>query len=127
MPKNPPWNAAENAALVRLYFRMLDGSERVGVTLNKAALIRMAQGKPSEADRLGGVTGLTGFAGQLPNRSRASIEFKLMNASAGHEKIRPAAVTMDGFGYRKMPNLQAALLEAMQAEIDRREAVRAQA
>ena len=36
-----------------------------------------------------------------------------MNASAAHRDLRPGAETMDGYGYRCLPNYQATLKVAM--------------
>jgi hypothetical protein len=43
-----------------------------------------------------------------------------MNCSAAHATIDPQAVTMDGHGYRALANYQAALVDAMRAELHRR-------
>lgn len=109
-----PWTAAENLALSRLYFDMLDSAVN-GYPYNKAQLIRERQGKAPQP-------------GPLFNRSRGSIEAKLMNATAchrdlGHEAAGSAGssvVTMDGYGYRALPNYQKALKDAMRAELHRR-------
>jgi hypothetical protein len=116
MTTRTAWTPAENAALVRLYFQMLD-SAIAGKPYNKAAMIRAYQGidfapvhAPDHA--------------ALANRSRGSIEAKLMNASAAHRDVLAAAgelgVTMDGYGYRCLGNYQAALLDAMRTELGRR-------
>ena len=94
------WNDFENASIVQLYLFMLDAAT-AGRKYNKAELIRQTQHFVYES----GVT----LDGPLVNRSRASIEFKLMNLSAAHASIIPGAVTMHGFGYRAMPNYQASL------------------
>lgn len=109
MTRNPPWTAGENLAVCRLYFTMLSAAT-AGRPYNKAQLIRHATRDNGAGD-----------TGPLVNRSRGSIELKLMNASAAHAILRPRAVTMDGFGYRAMPNMQRALLDAMRAEIADRE------
>jgi len=104
--RSPPWNDAENAALIRLYFDML-GFAVAGHSYNKAGMIRTYQfsdeGKHPEA---------------LSNRSRGSIEAKLMNASAAHRDLVDGATTMDGYGYRCLSNYQAALKVAMNEAID---------
>ena len=102
-----PWTPAENAALVRLYFEMLDRiTAQEG--LNKAAMIRHEQ-------RV--LTGPAGTErGPLSYRSRGSIEAKLMNASAAHAAIDPNAVTMASHGYKAWGNYQASLKDAMHAE-----------
>jgi len=114
-----PWTPAENAALVRLYFDMLDCAT-AGCAYNKAAMIRSYQatddGRHPEA---------------LANRSRGSVEAKLMNASACHADLindhierygsEPTSRdTMHGHGYRCLSNYQAALKDAMRDEIERR-------
>ena len=114
--KSPAWSDAENAALIALYFRMLDGTQRVGKKLNKARLIRIAQG--AEPDHR--VTDCEGFSSRILHRSRGSIESKLMNASACHCDLDPQAVTMDGFGYRALGNYQASLKSAMSLKIETR-------
>lgn len=103
-----PWTPAENAALVRLYFDML-GFATGGHPYNKAGMIRTYQasdeGRHPEA---------------LHNRSRGSIEAKLMNATACHRDLVPNAETMDGHGYRALPNYQAALKDAMREALQAR-------
>lgn len=109
MTTRTPWTPAENAALVRLYFAMLD-SAIAGQPYNKAAMIRDAQGDnmmPHER----------ATRGELRNRSRGSIEAKLMNATAAHRDLDPTAETMDGHGYRALANYQAALKDAMRAQM----------
>ena len=109
--RNPPWSDSENHALVALYFVMLDNAV-AGKPYNKAAMIRSAQQNPEHASQ-------GSFAGNLSERSRGSIESKLMNASAAHRDVYeaaavyPAPVTMDGYGYRMLCNYQAALRDAM--------------
>lgn len=98
-----PWTPAENAALIRLYFRMLDAAT-AGVKYNKAALIRMAR-----------------ESGGLGNRTRGSIEAKLMNASAAHADLNPGDETMATHGYKAWGNYQATLRDAMHRELNRRE------
>jgi len=111
--RHPPWSEAENAALVALYFAMLD-YVGFGVAYNKAAMIRGAQN--SHAGPID--SGLNTAA--LKARSKQSIEFKLMNATAAHRDLAPEAETMHSHGYRAMPNYQAALKDAMRAEIEYR-------
>jgi hypothetical protein len=98
-----PWTDTENGALVALYFVMLALAES-GKPYSKAAMIRAAQT---------GHGGSESYAGKLIDRSKGSIEFKLMNASAAHLDCLPDATTMHGFGYRELSNYQAALKEAM--------------
>lgn len=99
----PPYSAEENQATLALYFHMLDRAI-AGQPYVKAAMIRDAS-----ADGC-----------HLANRSKQSIEFKLMNCSAAHAALAPGAVTMDGHGYRALPNYQAALKLAMQDALARR-------
>lgn len=113
--KRTPWTPAENAALVRLYFAMLDHAI-AGEQYNKAAMIRTAQLGHLAPRQAPGATG------PLANRSRGSIEAKLMNATAVHSHLGARrAETMHDHGYRALPNYQAALKDAMRAEIERRD------
>lgn len=116
MNNRKPWTAAENADLVIVYFYMLDRAI-AGKPYNKAAIIRAAR-TPHQSN--GGVS----FAGKLANRSRASIEAKLMNASAAHADLSPGAVTMAAHGYKAWGNYQAALKDAMRAALDDRDTCR---
>lgn len=99
-----PWTDYENDACIRLYFEMLDAAT-IGTAYNKAAMIRAVQQGPAEIPGVG--------LGALGARSRGSVELKLMNCSAAHRDLRPNAVTMDGYGYRCLPNYQATLKVAM--------------
>lgn len=112
------WTPAENAALVRLYFAMLDCEHRA-IPYSKAAMIRIAMGCPNADDR--DPSGGWGIAGELTQRSRGSIEAKLMNASAAHGDIVPDAETMAAHGYKAWGNYQATLKTAMADEIERRD------
>lgn len=94
-----PWSDAENRRLVALYFHMLTAA-RLGASYNKAEMIRQAQGTEEQP-------------GILFERTRGSIESKLMNASAAHRDLDPMAETMDGHGYRALSNYQSALRIAM--------------
>lgn len=105
--RQPPWNEAENAALVALYFSMLDKAVK-GNAYNKAAMVRYQQ------------IGANGVAGPLFSRSKGSIEAKLMNASAAHRDLG-GAVTMDGYGYRCLSNYQASLKDAVFHELRARD------
>ncbi len=97
-----PWQDHENAALVTLYFAMLDHAI-AGEKYNKAAMIRGTQ-RASSA---------------LCKRSRGSIEAKLMNASAAHRDLG-GTPTMDGYGYRALSNYQKTLKDAMRTKLERR-------
>ena len=107
--RNPPWSDSENHALVALYFVMLDNAV-AGKPYNKAAMIRSAQGR---ADQWQNASHDSDGNAILRNRSRGSIESKLMNASAAHHDLNPEAETMHGHGYRALSNYQATLSEAM--------------
>lgn len=113
MTSRKPWTDAENAALVRLYFDMLD-AEQAGERYIKAHMIAAAQGldQPSQP---------TNPAAPLANRSRGSIEAKLMNATAAHATHRPGHETMDGHGYRALANYQGSLGTAMQRALIERD------
>lgn len=115
MTRSPAWNDTENAALVALYFSMLDKAIS-GQPYNKAAMIRSSQNQPTDNPSIPGGAGLK--LAPLANRSKQSIEFKLMNASACHASLVPEGVTMDGYGYRAMPNYQAALKDAMRNHLE---------
>ena len=104
------WTDTENSACIALYFTMLD-SAIAGKPYNKAAMIRNARETNAEAYP-------GGFYGLLRNRSRGSIEAKLMNCSAAHRDLAPHAVTMERFGYRALPNYQRALRDAMAEYLD---------
>jgi len=107
-----PWTDDENTAIVALYFEMLDYAIP-GKQYTKAGLIRIARGETvgHECDK---------FDGILSNRSKGSIEAKLMNCSAAHRDCCPTATTMDGYGYRCLSNYQGKLKFAMAAELDDR-------
>ena len=129
--KRAPWNEAENLALVALYFRMLDGFQRTE-NLNKAMLIRMANGTQTATDRALRPSHCGEFRDKLAARSRGSIEAKLMNASATHRDLINEHIetfkqeplggreTMAVHGYKAWGNYQADLKLAMQVAIDRR-------
>jgi hypothetical protein len=117
--RTPPWNDSENEALVALYFEMLDYAIPAK-QYSKAGMIR---------DAIGPVPGLEApavrqhhrpYFSALCNRTRGSIEFKLMNATAAHADLG-GAITMDTFGYRALPNYQAALKDAMFNELRARD------
>lgn len=112
----------ENEAVISLYFEML-GRSIAGDKYNKAAMIRRVNGETYKAPNASYFdenqqamlpTELT-----LLTRSKASIEFKLMNCTAAHHDLMSAGTipdnttTMDGFGYRAQFNYQQSLKEAM--------------
>ena len=123
MATRTEWKEAENRALITLYFEMLDCVHEQR-SYNKAAMIRHASRYatgPGGTDR-----------GPLANRSRGSIEAKLMNASAAHrDELRASGaeaggvdateLTMDPYGYRCLGNYQSSLRDAMRAEMHRRQ------
>lgn len=114
-PTRPgPWVDHENKSLVRLYFRMLD-AQLSGAPYNKAQMIRLQQGRSKSG-------ALTLATAPLAARSKQSIEFKLMNATAAHQALDPNAETMHEHGYRALPNMQKALKDAMSAELEGRAA-----
>jgi len=111
MGRSTPWKDDENGATVELYFAMLD-AEMDGERYSKADMIRAYRGEP-QASWDAGI-----YSGILSGRSRGSVEFKLMNASACHADLRPNDETMHGHGYRALPNYQAGLKSAMQAKLE---------
>lgn len=94
MTTHTPWTDDENAAVVALYFDMLDHAT-AGKPYNKAAMIRKAQAEP------------------LANRSKGSIEAKLMNCTTAHRDLMPNAETMNCHGYRALSHYQASLKSAI--------------
>jgi hypothetical protein len=107
--RKAPWNDKENAAVVRLYFDMLSFAIP-GHKYNKAGMIRSYQFSGGRCEH----------PEALSERSRGSIEAKLMNCSAAHRDLG-AAITMDGFGYRCLANYQSALKDAIKAELVERQ------
>ena len=109
-----PWTLEENRSLVNLYFNMLDKAH-AGATYNKAALIRLWRGEPE------------GVVGPLHNRSRGSIDAKLMNCSAAHRDLIHAAgnvaefQTMAHYGYKAWGNYQKHLKDCITDELQNRE------
>ena len=124
MTTRKPWTPAENLTVSRLYFDMLEHAD-AGLQYNKAGMIRERQTGSYIKMPCPGI-------GPLANRSRPSIEAKLMNCSAAHRDLLRAAgfeadgtdataATMDGHGYRCLPNYQQSLRDAMAAEMHRRQ------
>lgn len=116
MTRSKPWSKTENGAIAALYFDMLD-SAVAGSNYNKAAMIRYARGSDDPKDAIHVKTDY--IWDTLGDRSRQSIEFKLMNCTAAHLDLVPGAqCTMHDHGYRAMPNyqaeLKAAVLEVME-------------
>ena len=118
--RSPPWNDEENTAGIALYFTMLDRATAVR-PYNKAAMIREAQGQPRSGQVIGNHHVSRYSDAPLANRSRGSIEAKLMNMSAAHRDIAGDVETMDAHGYRCLSNYQSSLKVAMQLAITRRE------
>lgn len=108
--RSTPWKDDENEGLVELYFVMLD-AEMAEQRYSKADHIRAYRGE----DQTSVDAGI--YSGILSGRSRGSVEFKLMNASAAHADLRPKDETMHNHGYRELPNYQAGLRVAMIAKL----------
>jgi len=124
--RQAPWSISENAALVSLYFDMLD-SALIGAAYNKAEMIRLARHEyePTPGSDVIFTGSMPDWACCLQDRSKGSIEAKLMNASAAHRDVSAEsggnATTMDGYGYRCLSNYQATLKVAMTAGLKARE------
>lgn len=108
------WQDHENSAIAALYFAMLALVLR-GVSFNKRAMIR---GVSIELHSDG-----TEICGPLRDRSRQSIEAKLMNCTAVHELLAPGAMSMSAHGYRPLTRFQGSLRDAMRTEFQRIEAI----
>ena len=92
--RGKPWSAQELDAIVADYFDMLE-TERVGGSVVKARHNRALR--------------------NLIDRSRGSIEYKHQNISAVLAELGLSYIK----GYKPMVNYQRALLEAIEARIDR--------
>ena len=112
MTNRKPWTDAENANDITIYFTMLDAAI-AGTPYNKAQLIRDARGRDKDGN-------IVNPSAPLFARSRASIEFKLCNATACHASLVPGAVTMNEYGYRALGSYQKSLKEAMRRELNMR-------
>lgn len=97
-----PWTDTENAGCCALFFRM-QHKAAAGQAYNKAEMIREERGEECRANP-GGHLGKP-----LSQRSRPSIEMKLMNLSAVMESLGRPELSMSEHGYRAMPNYQANL------------------
>jgi hypothetical protein len=130
MTRSTPWHKDENGSLVSMYFEMLDAAQD-GQRYSKADHIRAARGEPQ--------TSVCSFrVAPLSGRSRGSIEFKLMNATAAHADLIGESDdhqhdaedyllrTMHDHGYRALPNYQAGLKSAMACIMAERELDRAE-
>ena len=101
MTRKPKWAPEENGALVALYFSMR-GRVDDGVDYNKAGMIRAVRGdNPNRLDNVAETI--------LENRSRGSIEAKLMNVTAVLHDLGLYAVSMAENAYRPLVNYQADL------------------
>ncbi len=101
MTRQPKWVPEENGALVALYFSMR-GRVDDGVDYNKAGMIRAVRGdNPNRLDNVAETI--------LENRSRGSIEAKLMNVTAVLHDLGREDVSMAEHGYRPLSNYQADL------------------
>ena len=92
--KRKNWTDAENAAIVALYFRMRAAVD-AGEKLNKAALIREAR------------------AGALCDRSRGSVEAKLMNVSGALADMGREDVSLHNHGYKAASAYQKSMRAAV--------------
>lgn len=98
-----PWTNAEQLAGIDLYDRMHQCAMS-GKAYNKAKMIREAQ-SDSRA---------TAPHIHLSDRSKGSIEMKLMNISAACEALGRPDLSMAEHGYRPMKNMQKSLKDAVE-------------
>jgi hypothetical protein len=105
--RSPPWNDQENDAVIALYFAMCTHVDNA-TEYDSAQLIGMAQGMDTDRN-----SDLPVWAGQLSNRSRGSIEIKLMNVTACLRSLGYAGTTMEQHGYIAMGNYQSTLKPAV--------------
>lgn len=103
------WTADEIDAVISLYFAMRVLVE-YGEKFNKRQLIREQQ---SHYDSEIGCT----VAGPLADRSRGSVEMKLMNVTACIESLDAPEFSMAEHGYRPLYSYQAALRIAVEKHI----------
>ena len=103
-----PWTDDENRAICELYFQMLEIATTAPGAKYKAHMIRAAQGtpKPGDEDYTGDASD---YAGKLADRSKGSIEAKLMNVSGVLRDLGRDDVSMAAHGYVCMSNYQADL------------------
>jgi ABC-type transport system substrate-binding protein len=104
--RKAPWNDTENRALCALYFAMRSKVDQ-GKEYNKAAMIREAMTGTAE---IGGCTIIR--SAPLKDRSKGSIEAKLMNLTAVLHDIGRAQFSMAEHGYRPLSNYQSDLKQA---------------
>ena len=102
MTRPAPWTDEENSAVVALYFIMLDHAI-AGEKYNKAAMIRREQ-EQLDLDHPDGQR-----VPWLADRSRGSIEAKLMNVTGVLIDLGRDDVSMAEHGYRPMSNYQSDL------------------
>lgn len=100
MTTRKPWTDAENWSICSLY-AMMSLRAVNGMKYNKAAMIREVQGTDENP-------------GPLHDRSRGSIEAKLMNLTAVLRDLGLTEYSMERHGYKALPNYQRALKEQAQ-------------
>lgn len=102
MPRQPAWTLAEIDSAIALYltFRVLEHRRAPYV---KAQFIREIIGAPTPANPEGNPDAA------LAARSKGSVEAKMMNVTAALQSIGRDDLSMAGFGYVPLPNMQAAL------------------
>jgi hypothetical protein len=105
MTRQPKWTLDECAAAVALYFQMRHKVD-AGDEYNKAAMIRQFRG---ESDQWTHDSHAPCGNAILRNRSRGSIEAKLMNVTAVLHDLGREDVSMAEYGYRPLSNYQADL------------------
>jgi len=98
MTRKPAWKAEENAACIALYFLMRKAVDD-GIEYNKAGMIRHFRG-----EAIGAWMEIP--SGALKDRSKGSIEAKLMNVTAVLHDLDRADVSMASHGYRPLSNYQ---------------------
>lgn len=102
MTRSPPWTPAEIDSAIALYlsFRVLEAR---GSPYVKAQFLREIIGAPTPANPEGNPEA------PLINRSKGSVEAKLMNITAALQSIDRDDLSMASFGYVPLANMQAAL------------------
>jgi len=106
-----PWGLDEIDAGISLYLLMLACAANRR-PYNKAAMIRHVQNNHAGPIDSGLNTA------PLKERSRGSIEAKLMNVTAAVESLGRPDLSMSEHGYRPFPNMQKALKERVAERID---------
>ena len=108
-----PWSDSEIDAGITLYLSMkvlADNRKKY----NKAAMIRKARGEFLERINYNSDES---YGGKLANRSKGSIEMKLMNICAAVEALGRKDLSMAENGFRPMVNMQKKLMDAVAARI----------